>query len=152
MQKTIFSLKYEHILLEDKIGELALLIAYTKIAQTKSNVNHLLGESEFAEHNCPTNLCIVKPRSSIHPHQSAHHTSQLHVHAYGREAGQLQHQQLGLQLGYQAEHHALALHVSQLPDHSDGLEVGQLQQLGGQAEPHHQYACYASQLPGLAHD
>ena len=37
IKQEFFSLKYEHILLEDKIGELALLIAYTKIAQNKNN-------------------------------------------------------------------------------------------------------------------
>ena len=31
IKQEFFSLKYEHIILEDKIGELALLIAYTKI-------------------------------------------------------------------------------------------------------------------------
>ena len=115
IKQEFFSLKYEHILLEDKIGELALLIAYTKIAQNKSNVNHLLVESEFAENKCPKKFVNSETKKLLSSHQSASHASQLPGHSYGREAGQLQQQQMGLHLGYQAEHHPLALHVSKLP-------------------------------------
>ena len=36
-----FSLKYEHVIVEDKICELALLIACTKLVQQKLKVNHI---------------------------------------------------------------------------------------------------------------
>ena len=48
IKQEFFSLKYEHIILEDKICELALLIAYTKVAQTQLNVKR---NSEFADNN-----------------------------------------------------------------------------------------------------
>ena len=38
IKKDFFSLKYEHVILEDKIGELALLIACTKLAEKELNL------------------------------------------------------------------------------------------------------------------
>ena len=74
MKQEFFSLKYEHVILEDLIGELALLIACTKL------VGENLKESAESHHS-------TLPPSSLpgllHEHEQVGH--QLGVHAEPRQ-------------------------------------------------------------------
>ena len=56
IKQEFFSLQYKHIILEDKICELALLIAYTKLVKTQFNVNRLWKNSEFVGDACLEDL------------------------------------------------------------------------------------------------
>ena len=69
--------------------------AFTKMAQTQSNVNHHWRESEFAENKCPNKVVHSETKKS---YQQCCAT-QLSGLAVGREDGQLQ------QLCDQAKHH-----------------------------------------------
>ena len=115
IKQEFFTLHYGHIILEDKICELALLIAYTKLVKTQFNVNHLWRNSEFVGDSFLKKIL----KSEAKPQQTVKSADNQH----GCELGQL---------GGQAE----PLQSSEPPGNPFGREFGQLQQLGDQVEPH----------------
>ena len=59
IKRQFFSLRYEHVILEDKMSELALLIACTKLVGRELNVEHIWKKAIHQD--------VLQP-----PHLSAH--------------------------------------------------------------------------------
>jgi hypothetical protein len=130
-----FSLKYEHIILEDKICELALMIAVTRIVQNQLNVNHLWKTGTF----------IGDISNSPNTEAGLFESSLINLEVL---VSDVPHLPPGLPHGNVPQQ---PVHIPHLPTGlHHGHVQGDQQQLGGQAVPHQ--PVHLSPLPpGLVH-